>query len=96
MPIANYEDILPDREDFKLPLITELVDQSFVITEVRFGESNYGKYAVVTLDSGDQYRTSSTVLVQQLQRIEKALAPETDIIGIRVTLKKVKNYFTFQ
>ena len=75
--------------DFDLPLLSELVGQEITIREVRFRKGKYGEYAVVTLEDGKEYRTSSEVIIDQLKEIEKAL--EDSMVKARV--KRVKNYY---
>ena len=74
-----------------------LLNTTFVITDVQFGETKVGKFAVVTLDNGKKYRTFSQVLLEQLGYIDSYLQDyEGEVDGVRVTLKKVKRYYTFE
>ena len=74
-----------------------LLNTSFVITAVEFGETAVGKYAVVTTEDGKKYRTFSQVLLKQLAFIDSYLKDyEDEVQGVRVTLKKRKRYYTFE
>lgn len=91
--IISYSKLVP-KEDFELPLLNEeLLNKQVAVLDVKFGESQFGKYAVVTTDKG-KYRVSSTVLISQLEIIKKALDGEYD--EVLVKCKKVKNYFSFE
>lgn len=80
-------------EDFALPLLTEeMTDKTFEIEQVRFDEGRFGEYAVLIIE-GKDYRTSSVVLLKQLHSIQEIIA-EKDVT-VRVTLKRVKRYYTF-
>ena len=93
--VIDYGDINPARSgDFALPLLTDaFADQTFEITKVRFAEGNFGPYAVVTVGN-KEYRTSSKVVVKQLKNVEDALKSGFD--SVRVTLRRVKRYYTFE
>lgn len=84
---------ISDAKDFALPKLGDLVNKEFRISSVRFGDGQFGEYAIVdVLDEGD-YRTSSDVLVRQLHTI----AEHTEAGKlVKVTLRKVKQYFTFE
>lgn len=70
--VVPFKDI-KGNEDFKLPLISKMVGKDLVIAGVRFNEGYFGTYAVVTLKNKKEYRTSSLVLIEQLQKIEEYL-----------------------
>jgi len=72
--------------------ISELLNQTFVIKAVEFTEVGFGKIAIFTLENGERYYTGSKVLLRQAEEIEK-LCDEGKLV--RVTLKKVKRYYTF-
>ena len=77
--------------------IDTLLNTSFVITAVEFGETAVGKFAVVTTEDGKRYRTFSGVLLKQLAFIDSYLQDyEGEVDGVRVTLRKRKRYFTFE
>lgn len=91
--IISFAKLVP-KEDFDLEILNEkLLGKSFAITAIKFGESQYGVYAVVTTDKGS-FRVSSTVLISQLKLIEKQLEEMYD--EVLVKCKAVKNYFTFE
>jgi len=73
--------------------IVELLNLSFIITSVSFTEGNYGKIAVITTDNGSKYYTSSKVLLKQLEEIKKYTDRGQKV---KVTLRKVKRYYTFE
>ena len=80
--------------DFTLALLGDnWLDDTFLISKVRFEEGSLGKYAIILVE-GAEYRTSSEVLVTQLEAIKEYLNVEKQ--AVEVTLRKVKNYFTFE
>jgi len=95
--ITDFSEIAPlNALDGTEPLDT-LLNTTFVITKVEFGETKTGKYAIVTLDNGKKYRTFSQVLLEQLAFIDSYLNDyEDEVEGVRVTLRKVKRYYTFE
>jgi len=99
MAIKDFSDVFGKNPDFDLPILQEhFLDKEFVVIAVRFGESLFGEkkeYAVVTIDK-KEYRTGSSVLCEQLHKILDEYEKESNNDRIRVTLYKVKNYFTFQ
>jgi hypothetical protein len=90
--MSEYEDY--ERASFNEPLLSELLDQIFVITGVEFFKANLGDYALVTLGDTRVYRTSSKVLLDQLQGISQKLISGTK--GVRVKLIQIKRYMTFE
>jgi len=77
--------------------LTELVDKTFIITGVEIQEmGKYGEVAVVTLSFNgavQRRHTFSTVLLKQL----KAIKEYTDKgKKVKVTLRKVKRYYTLE
>jgi hypothetical protein len=79
--------------NFSLPQLSDLIGQTFEIEGVEFGVGGFGEYAVVSVKEKGKYRTSSKVLIQQLGDLNNANAFADDTVI--VTLKKVKNYYTF-
>jgi len=75
--------------DFDLPLLSELAGKEIVIREIRFGEGKFGKYAVVKLDSGEEYRTTSEVVMKQLEKMQQVLQDSM----VKARVKKVRNYY---
>ena len=67
------------------PLI-ELLDHTFVITDVEFSETTKGTRAVITLANDDRYFTFSQVVISQLKALEPKLKA-----GIKVRAKLVKS-----
>jgi len=86
-------DILAKGTDFSLPLLTDLVNTEIKIKSIRFSEGKYGEYAVVTLENGEQYRTSSTVLLDQLKKFKEYTDQGMVIVA---TIRKQKRYYTFE
>lgn len=87
--IKKVSDILNRGNDFSLPLVSELEGKEITIENIRFGAGKYGEYAVITLDNGKEYRTSSMVLLEQLKELQKYIN-DYKITG---TVKKVKKYY---
>lgn len=71
--------------DFDFPLLSEILNETFEISKV---EMKYLK------DRVTPYRTSSKVLLTQLEAIKKAIEEKGDTVV--VTLRQRKNYFTFE
>jgi hypothetical protein len=72
--------------------LTDLVGQVIIISNVQFFETPRLKIAKVTTDKGD-YRTTSEVLLKQLEDIKKI----TDTgKKVKVKLTKKKRYYTFE
>jgi len=82
--IVEFNDIFEDMPESK-SLGKELLDETFIITDVVFAMGQYGEYALLTL-SGEEipYRTSSKVLISQLKAVEDHIKQQ----GVRVTLSK--------
>jgi len=89
--IVRISELQPDASDFRLPLLAELLDQEFVIHSVRFEQGGFGEFAVLTTNKGT-FRTSSQVLLKQLHGIEDVLKDKI----VQATLRKRKNYYTFE
>jgi len=94
MPKPFVEVVGGSASDFTYPLISELVNSEFEISAVRFGEGQYGAYAVVTVKDGGVYRTSSLVLLKQLEKIRDYIKETKDTVI--VTLRKIGRYYTFE
>jgi len=79
--------------DFELPkLIEQFNGETFDIVAVRFGKSQFGEYAVVTVGK-QKFVTGSSVLCLQLHSIAELIEKEKDTVT--VTMKQVKRYYTF-
>jgi len=79
--------------DFNLPLFP--LDQNLAVTGIRIsqGREEFGEYAVVTVEGGIQYRTSSGVLVDQFKKIVDKF--DGDIaVWMRATQPQGKRYYT--
>jgi hypothetical protein len=73
--------------------ITNLLNQQFVIRKVYFDSGSYGEVGIVEIEpDGKTYYTSSKVLLKQLKEIAQLIAEGK---MVRVTLKRVKRYYTF-
>jgi hypothetical protein len=76
--------------------LTELEGKSFVISAVDFQQiSSLGDVAIVTVEVGkktEKRHTFSAVLLKQLQIIADVLKSGRKV---KVTLKRIKNYYTF-
>jgi hypothetical protein len=88
-------------DDWDFPLLSEKVDETFEITQVDFKDSPKGKYALVYVYNSVPHRTSSKVILQQLEAIQKALLDsqaEGDPHNVEVTLRKnpQKSYLFFE
>lgn len=84
----------PNREsmnDFFLPSLSGLIGRVFVIQSVRWGEDQYGQYAVVETDDG-YYKTNEMIICNQLKNIEKMLKTAG---GVRVKLIRNNMYLMF-
>lgn len=80
--------------DFQLPLLgDQLTDKTFLISKVRIENGMLGKYAILLIEE-QEYRTSSAVLIEQLDKIATYLNVEKQ--AVKVTLRKVSQYFTFE
>lgn len=89
--VKKYREIETDKGDFEFPLLAGLQNQTFIISAVRFGEGTMGRYAVVGIGES-VYRTSSIVVIDQLEKIEAEIMTD----GVEVTLKVVKNYMKLE
>lgn len=87
--VKKFKDILGT--DFSEPLLTDLLDETFTIDDVRFETGSLGDYAIVTVGVIN-YRTSSSVLISQLRNIVEDIKRE----GVEVTLRQKKRYLTFE
>jgi hypothetical protein len=73
------------------PLI-QLVNETFIIEDVKFFETPSFTIAKVMVKDKGAYRTTSEVLIKQLKEIKQLLEQGKKV---RVTLAKVKQYYTF-
>ena len=91
MPI-KYEapKLNPDFEFDKL--IEKFNGKTFDIVAVRFGKSQFGEYAVVTVGK-QNFVTGSSVLCPQLHSISDLIDKNKDTVT--VSMKQVKRYYTF-
>jgi len=78
--------------DFKLPKITEFENKDIVITGVRFGEGNFGEYAVITLKDGNECRSGNQVILKQLHAMAENFDGET-VAQVKVMRPKGKQYY---
>lgn len=91
MPITYSAPAL--NPDFSLEkLIEKFNNKTFEIKAVRFGTSQFGEYAVVTVAKKD-YVTSSGVLIPQLHEIKKLIEEHKDTVA--VSMRQIKRYYTF-
>lgn len=79
--------------------IEKLIDEEFLIEKVAFLNSKFrdGKYALVTINFNNNeyvFTTSSAVLLKQLELIKNTI--EQLKLPIKVKLRKVKRYYTFE
>ena len=81
---------IPELDGTK-PLIT-LVNETFIIEDVKFFETSSFTIAKVEVKGKGSYRTTSEVLVKQLREIKQLIEQGKKV---RVTLAKVKQYYTF-
>ena len=80
--------------DFNLPLLP--LDQNLAVLKVRISEGNLGKYVVLTLEDGVQFRTSSKVLVDQFEKIADRFDGKT-LVWMKATQAKSqggRSYYT--
>lgn len=89
--VKKYIDIDTDRGDFEFPLLSELKNQTFIISTVKFGKGTMGRYAIVGVGQC-LYRTSSVVVIDQLEKIETDITKE----GVEVTLREIKKYMKLE
>ena len=100
MAIRKFSEVFGKNPDLEVPILQErFIGKTFMVESVRFGETYFDgekkEYAVVTID-GKVYRTGSGVLCQQLHEIQDDYEKNSSEGKIQVTLRKEKNYFTFQ
>lgn len=79
--------------------LTELVNQKFIVEDVEFKNMSgkLGEVALVQVDLGGQklkLHTFSSVLIKQLRAIKQYINKNNDTV--EVTLRKTKNYYTFE
>lgn len=79
-----------ENPDFELPLLSSLEDKEIVMKGIKWGQSQYGEYAVITLQSGDTVRSANKVILDQLHKVEDSLK-KGSLFRCKVT--KVKKYF---
>jgi len=72
--------------------LTELVNETFIITDVKFYETPSYTIAKVEVEGKGAYRTTSEVLIKQLKEIKELIEQGKKV---KVTLTKVKKYYTF-
>lgn len=100
MAIRKFSDVFGKNPDLELPILQEqFIGKSFIVESVRFGETYFDgekkEYVVVIID-GKEYRSGSGVLCQQLHTVQDDYEKNPKEGKIQVTLRKEKNYFTFQ
>jgi len=79
--ILDLEEVLEEPQ----PLIN-LLDHTFIITDVEFSKTTKGTRAVITLADDSRYFTFSQVVISQLKALEPKLKA-----GIKVRAKLVKS-----
>ena len=72
---------MPSSGDFSLQRIGELLNETIGVVAVRFAQGNFGEYAVITLDTGEQIRSGNQVILDQLKAMQKHLDGDTLIIA---------------
>lgn len=86
---------MPSSGDFNLQRIGELLGETIGVVAVRFAKGNYGPYAVITLDTGEQIRSGNQVVLDQLKDMKEHLDGDT-VIRVKVgqgTSKAGRNFF---
>lgn len=81
------------------PNLSELIGTTFTIVNCKIKEGAFGEYALIELDNGEIYRTSSKILLDQIKDIMGSIVEE----GVEVTLdsktaskKGYNDYLTFK
>jgi len=88
----RISEIAPAGGDFQLPKLSEFEGQTLNIVDVRFGQGQYGDYAVITTKDGKQIRTSNAVVLRQLREAE----PHIKQGGVIAKVRKVKRYYVLE
>jgi hypothetical protein len=94
--VVDMSEIISSNADFKLPLLSELLNQELEITDVRTGETDMGKYAVVSIKGKGDHRITSPIVVKQLEQAKDHLEKNKGDT-VKGTLKQPegKRYYTF-
>jgi len=83
---------MPKEGDFSLQRIGELVDETLGFVAVRFAEGNYGEYAVITLETGEQIRSGNEVILDQLHKMSEHFDGDT-VIRVKVIKPAGKRFY---
>lgn len=90
---AKIVDYTPKSKLSNTVNLSQLLNQQFIIEDIEFTTGNFGEVAIVTIaGKTEKYRTSSKVLLKQLHEISEYLKQG---MKVRVTLKRVKRYYSF-
>jgi len=85
-PVTTFADL----QKTQVPLISDLLNETFVVTGFTKIETPLGKKCTIETDKGT-FATFSEVLEQQLD-----FAEEQKAFPLQVTLRQKKRYFTFE
>lgn len=85
---------MPKEGDFSLQKITEFEDETLGLIAVRFAEGNYGEYAVITLDTGEQIRSGNEVILDQLHKMAEHFDGDT-VIRVKIIKPSGKRFYKF-
>lgn len=78
----------------RLPNIRDLVNTDFGVSGVRYGENQYGDFAIVDIEDGGSHFVGQSILVKQLRNEVEPVLKTADVVDVR--LVKVKDrYYSF-
>lgn len=81
-------------KDFDIPLISTIeLGTAIEIVSVKFSESQFGEYALITAREHGVLRTGNMVMLKQLHQVQELIDKKRDTVI--VTLKKTKRYYHF-
>ena len=94
MQRAKFSTAIKDGDGERLPNIRNLVNSVFGITGVRYGDNQYGEFAIVSVENSGDYFVGQGVLVKQLRKSIEPVLENSPVIDVK--LKMVKNkYYSF-
>ncbi len=91
---ATFKTATVGDEGERLPNIRDLVNTNFAITGVRYGENQYGDFAIVDVENKDSYFVGQGILVKQLRNGIEPVLKNADAVDVRLVMVK-NRYYSF-
>lgn len=92
--LVDFSEIVKTQSSEKYKNISEILNKEIMVTEIRFGENDFGRYVAFKTRNGEWFRTYSKVLLQKFAYIDSYMNDFKDEIeGVKLKIVKRKRYY---